>query len=68
MLVLSRMAGEAVVLDLGDGRRVRLVIVDHRNHKIRVGFEAPQDVVILREELLNKGEVPSHAEGDQTQG
>jgi carbon storage regulator len=47
MLVLSRKVGEGVVL--GEGIVVRIVSV--RGNQVRLAFEAPRYVNILREEL-----------------
>ena len=50
MLVLSRQREEAVMI----GDNVRVKIVDIRGDKVRLGFEAPQDVKIHREEVYLK--------------
>ncbi len=50
MLVLSRQKDESVLI--GDDIRVR--IVDIRGDKVRLGFEAPADVKIHREEVYLK--------------
>jgi sRNA-binding carbon storage regulator CsrA len=59
MLVLSRNQGEVVVLRLPDGREVRVCLVAFGHNgrgkpKARLGFDAPADVVIAREELLGR--------------
>lgn len=57
MLVLSRNVGEAVVVGRhGDGTEVRIVVisVDRKRREVRLGFEAPQDIPIVREELLEE--------------
>ena len=48
MLVLSRKVGERVVI--GDG--ITLVVVASNGRKVRLGFEAPDEVTIRREELV----------------
>jgi carbon storage regulator len=48
MLVLSRKVGEEIVI--GEDIRVRIVAI--QGNQIRLGFEAPRDVPIRREELL----------------
>ena len=50
MLVLSRRRDEVVLI--GDNIRVR--VVDIRGDKVRLGFDAPDDVRIDREEVYNK--------------
>lgn len=47
MLVLSRREGER--LRLGDS--IVLTIIRIANDKVRVGIEAPDDLLVLREEL-----------------
>lgn len=49
MLVTTRQAGQAIVI----GGKIRVVILKGGKH-VRVGVEAPEDVPILREEVLDK--------------
>jgi carbon storage regulator CsrA len=59
MLVLTRREGERVQIRCPDGTVVwvRLVLIEPG--KARLGFEAPANVLITREELLRgEGEVP----------
>ncbi len=49
-LVLTRNAGESVVLSTASGR-VRVRVLDQG----RLAIEAPNDVLILREELMPDG-------------
>lgn len=51
MLVLSRKLGEEIVI--GGNVRVRVVAVN--GNQVRLGFTAPADVLIRREELLGSG-------------
>jgi carbon storage regulator len=48
MLVLSRRAGEAIMID-----GIRVVVLEMRRGHVKLGFEAPETTKILREELLN---------------
>jgi carbon storage regulator len=50
MLVLSRKPGEEVVI----GDSIRLTAVAIRGNQVRLGFTAPPDVCIRREELCQK--------------
>lgn len=55
MLILSRKFNEAVMV----GDEVRIVVVDIRGDKVRLGIEAPQAVPVHRQEVydaLNRGE------------
>lgn len=48
MLVLSRIAGQAIVIE---GGRIKVEIVEVNRHNVRLGIHAPDDVVIDREEV-----------------
>jgi carbon storage regulator len=50
MLVLSRKEGEEVVI----GDNIRLTVVAIRGGRVRLGFTAPPDVSIQRDELCQK--------------
>jgi carbon storage regulator CsrA len=51
MLILTRKLFEAVILEIGGVRaRVTVARIDSRG-QVALGFEAPDSVVILREEL-----------------
>ncbi len=49
MLVLSRKENESIVID----GHIKVTILEIRGSKIRLGIEAPQDVPVLRSELVN---------------
>ena len=53
MLVLSRYVGQRIKI----GENIWITLVEIRNEddkrKARIGIEAPQDVVIVREELIH---------------
>ena len=56
MLTLSRKAGERVLLKLPDGREIWVSVVTVKaNGSVRLGFDAPPDVDIWREELARSG-------------
>lgn len=50
MLILSRKAGDAIVIDGG----IRIVVVQCDRGTVRIGIEAPADLTILRAELLDQ--------------
>jgi carbon storage regulator len=50
MLVLSRKLGEKIFI----GESICITVADIDRGKIRLGFECPKDVQILREELLTR--------------
>lgn len=47
MLVIRRKAGEAVVLTGG----IEVVVLEAGPHGVKLGFSAPQEVVVLRKEI-----------------
>ncbi|MCY2947247.1 MAG: carbon storage regulator CsrA [Planctomycetota bacterium] len=49
MLVLSRKKDETIVIN----GSIKVTIVEIRGDKVRLGIEAPRDVVVHREEVLN---------------
>lgn len=51
LLVLSRKVGRETIVTLPDGRRGRVVIVEIRGDKARVGFDFPDDVKVHRSEV-----------------
>jgi carbon storage regulator len=50
MLVLSRKLGEKILI----GENICVTVVDIDRGKIRLGVEAPRDVPIFRQELLDQ--------------
>lgn len=52
MLVLSRKVGEKILV----GKDVWLTVVQIDGNKVRIGFEAPKDVPIIRNELIPRNE------------
>jgi carbon storage regulator len=50
MLILTRRVGES--LRIADD--IVVTIVETKGTQVRVGIEAPQDVTVLREELLER--------------
>ncbi len=50
MLILSRKAGDAIVIDGG----IRIVVVQCDRGSVRIGIEAPAETTILRAELVDE--------------
>lgn len=50
MLILSRKPGDAILI--GDG--IRVVVVSSDRGSVRLGIEAPSEVTILREEIVQQ--------------
>ena len=51
MLVLTRKENESIVID----GNIKVTVVRISGDKIRLGIEAPKDVAVWREELLESG-------------
>lgn len=50
MLVLSRKVNEAIIIN----GNIKVMIVDIRGDKVRLGIDAPRDVVVDREEIYEE--------------
>jgi carbon storage regulator len=57
MLVLSRKPLQSIMI----GSDIRITIVKVERNQVRIGIEAPRDVTILREELVESGEADAHS-------
>jgi carbon storage regulator len=51
MLVLTRKEAQSIVID----GRIRITLMAIRGSQIRLGIEAPKEVPVMREELLDDG-------------
>jgi carbon storage regulator len=54
MLVLTRKVGEEIIID----DNIRVTVVAIRGSQVRLGFTAPPEVQIQREELLQNADEP----------
>jgi carbon storage regulator CsrA len=52
-LVLSRTAGQAIILDV-DGRKIRVEVARVSGREVRLSVTAPKDVAIWREEAVDR--------------
>lgn len=53
MLILSRRPNESVILTVGE-IDIELKVVKLSGDTVKLGFEAPREVVIVREEVLER--------------
>lgn len=51
MLVLARRINEKVIINPGCPDEIMIMVTDLQEGKVRLGFAAAEEVVILREEL-----------------
>ena len=49
MLILTRRAGESIKI----GHNITISVVEVRGHQVRLGIEAPRDVMVHREEIYD---------------
>ena len=62
MLVLSRKRDEKIILQVGSGENqnnIELTVVRIDSNKVRLGFNANENVTIIRSELLDKKKTSS---------
>ncbi len=50
MLVLSRMIGEEIII----GDNIRIIIVDIKGDRVKVGIEAPKEISVHRKEVRDR--------------
>ncbi len=50
MLILTRKSGEGLFI----GDSIRITVLEVRSKQIRLGIEAPSNVVVLREEIYRR--------------
>jgi carbon storage regulator len=55
MLVLSRKPGEKILI----GDKISITVVRIAPGIVRIGVEAPEDLPVLREELINGDRLPA---------
>ena len=58
MLVLTRKAGQSILV----GKNVRITVIELSPGVVRLGFEAPQEVPIYREEVYKEIEAKNSTE------
>ena len=50
MLILTRRVGETLIID----DKIKVTVLGVRGHQVRLGIDAPKDVVVHREEIHTK--------------
>lgn len=66
MLILTRRVGETLMI----GEEVAVTVLGVKGNQVRVGINAPKDVMVHREEIFLRAQQPEDAEAaaDQAAG
>lgn len=54
MLVLTRKIGESIIIQTSTGEEIEIVLLSIKGNQAQIGTEAPSDVTVLREEVLDR--------------
>ena len=52
MLILTRRANEAIVIELPTGETIKVAVLSVKPNLVRIGTDAPDDIKIVKAELL----------------
>ena len=52
MLILTRRVGESIIIETPAGERIQVTVLGVKGNQVRIGTDAPEDIQIMREELL----------------
>lgn len=52
MLILTRRPSEAIIIELPTGETIKVVVLSVKPDQVRIGTDAPDDIKIVKEELL----------------
>ena len=52
MLILTRRPGETLIIELPTGEQIKVTVLGIKGNQVRIGTAAPDDIAIVREELL----------------
>ena len=54
MLILTRRVGESIIIETPAGERIEVAVLGVKGNQVRIGTQAPGDIQIMREELLER--------------
>jgi carbon storage regulator len=54
MLILTRRLGESIIIETPTGELIQVTVLGVKGNQVRIGTEAPGDISIVREELLER--------------
>jgi carbon storage regulator len=52
MLILTRRVGETLIIETPAGEQITVAVLGVKGNQVRIGTDAPDDINIVREELL----------------
>jgi carbon storage regulator len=52
ILILTRRPGETIIIELPTGEQIQVAVLGVKGNQVRIGTQAPDDIQIMREELL----------------
>lgn len=64
MLILTRRAGEAIILRLEDGRRIEIRVLGVKGNQVRHGIECDKSIKVDREEVCERKEAEAQGKPD----
>ena len=56
MLILTRRVGETIIIEMPAGERIEVAVLGVKGSQVRIGTQAPDDIQIMREELLERAD------------
>lgn len=59
MLILSRLAGETVII----GNDIRIQVLSNKNGQVRIGIDAPREISVRREEIVDRAKPEEETAG-----
>jgi len=54
VLILTRRLGETIIIETPAGEQISITVLEVKGNQVRIGTKAPDDISIVREELLDK--------------
>jgi len=57
MFILTRRASEAFIIELPTGETIKVAVLSVKPNQVRIGTDAPDDIKIVKEELLESRQI-----------
>ena len=54
MLILSRKIDETIIIETPSGDTIEINLIDTTRGRAKIGIDAPEDYLILREEIIEE--------------